>query len=247
MQSQQDPFVSFGTSHQVVIVILLVGAIALVCAGRTLRGTGQVSLSRGLSAAIVLGTGPLQLLYLTPGHFDLQHTLPLQLCDLASMVAAYALWTHRPWATSLTYFWGLTLTPQAVILPSLSHAFPDPRFFLFWTMHVLIIWAAVYLTWGVGLAPTWRTYRTSLAVTATWAVTVICFNQAADTNYGYLNAKPDGPSTLDLLGDWPTYLPYEVVIVATIWALITLPWAKTHEETTGPSEPPRPPHVQRTQ
>ena len=28
--------------------------------------------------AIVLGTGPLQLLYLTPAHIDPQHTLPLQ-------------------------------------------------------------------------------------------------------------------------------------------------------------------------
>lgn len=245
MQSHQDRFVIYGTSHQVAIVILLAGAIALLCAGRTLRDADPVILSRGLSVAIVLGTGPLQLLYLTPGHLDPHHTLPLQLCDLASMVAAYALWTHRPWATSLTYFWGLTLTPQAVILPSLSHAFPDPRFFLFWTMHVLVIWAAVYLTWGVGLRPTWRTYRTSLAATATWAITVICFNQVADTNYGYLNAKPDRPSALDLLGDWPTYLLSEVVVVATIWALITLPWAKTHEETTG-REPPSAQHVRRS-
>ena len=245
MQNPEGPFVVYGTSHQVVIGILLVGAVALACAGRTLRGSSPVALSRGLAVAIVLGTVPLQLLYLTPGRFDLRHTLPLQLCDLASVVAAYALWTHRPWATSLTYYWGLTLTPQAVILPSLSHAFPDPRFFLFWTMHGLIIWAAVHLTWGVGLSPTWRTYRTSLAATATWAVTVICFNRAADTNYGYLNAKPDGPSTLDLLGDWPTYLLSETVVVATVWAVITLPWAGWQGERTDAGRRPRGAQVRR--
>jgi hypothetical integral membrane protein (TIGR02206 family) len=224
MQSSQSQFVTYGTSHLVVIALLLLGAVVLVRAGRARAEPGRMRLSRALSVAIVAGTVPLQLLYLSPSHVDIQHTLPIQLCDVASMVAAYALWTHRPWATTLTYYWGLTLTSQAVILPSLSHAFPDPRFFLFWGMHVSIVWAAVFLTWGMGLRPTWRTYRTSFAITATWAVAVFCFNRVASTNYGYLNAKPDGPSTLDLLGGWPSYLLPEVVAVAAIWALITLPW-----------------------
>lgn len=224
MQNTQSQFTIYGASHWVVIAVLLVGAVVLVRVGRTLAGPGRVRLGRGLSVAIVAGTVPLQLFYLAPGHIDLQHTLPIQLCDVASMVAAYALWTHRPWAAALTYYWGLTLTSQAVILPSLSHPFPDPRFFLFWGMHVSIVWAAVYLAWGVGHRPSWRTYRTSFALTATWAGAVFCFNRVADTNYGYLNAKPDGPSILDLLGGWPSYLLPEFVVVAAVWALITLPW-----------------------
>jgi uncharacterized membrane protein YwaF len=59
------------------------------------------------------------------------------------------------------------------------------------------------------LRPSWRTYRTSVATTATWAVTVFCFNRVANTNFRYLNAKADGPSVLDLLGGWPSYLAAE--------------------------------------
>ena len=224
MQDSQSHFTIYGTSHWIVIAVLLVGAVVLVWAGRALAEPDRMRLGRGLAVAIVAGTVPLQLFYLAPGHVDLQHTLPIQLCDVASMVAAYALWTQRPWATTLTYYWGLTLTSQAVILPSLSHPFPDPRFFLFWGMHLSIVWAAIYLTWGVGHKPSWPTYRTSFAITATWAAAVFCFNRVANTNYGYLNAKPHGPSILDLLGGWPSYLLPEVVAVAAVWALITLPW-----------------------
>jgi hypothetical integral membrane protein (TIGR02206 family) len=221
-------FISYGPSHQVVIVLLLVGGLALVRLGRAFRGDQRgVRLAKVLSVALLLATVPLQLVAFMPGRFDLEHTLPLQLCDLASFVAAYALWTRRPWATALTYFWGLTLTTQAIITPDLSRDFPDRSFMLFWAMHLLIIWAAVYLTWGLRLAPDWRRYRATVGLTAVWAVSVFSFNHLAGTNYGYLNAKPGSASVLDLLGPWPSYVLAEIAIVAAVWALMTWPWVPT--------------------
>lgn len=140
------------------------------------------------------------------------------------MAAVYALWTHRRWAVSLTYYWGLTLTTQAVLTPDLAAEFPDPVFQLFWAMHLLVVWAAVYLTWGVGLTPDWRSYRTALLVTAGWAAAMLGFNALAGTNYGYLNAKPPSASVLDLLGPWPWYVVAEIVVVVAAWALVTWPW-----------------------
>lgn len=220
-------FEAFGPSHQVALVLLVVGVAAILLFGRRHRGTELAERGgRALALAVLVVTVPLQLLYFTPGYFSLDKTLPLQLCDLASGVAAYALWTRRPWAAALTYFWGLTLTSQAVLTPDLGADFPDPIFVLFWAMHLLVVWAAVYLVWALGLRPSWRSYRISLAVTAVWALTVFAFNVAVDTNYGYLNAKPSAASALDLLGPWPWYLLAEVVIVSAFWALITLPWAR---------------------
>jgi uncharacterized membrane protein YwaF len=43
---------------------------------------------------------------------------------------------------------GLTLTSQAIVTPDLASDFPDPIFLLFWAMHLLVVWAAVYLVWG---------------------------------------------------------------------------------------------------
>ena len=219
-------FAAYGTSHQAALALLVVGVVVILWFGRRHRGTERaLRLGRMLAVAVLAVTVPLQVLYFTPRYWDLEKTLPLQLCDLASMVAVYALWTRRPWAAALTYFWGLTLTSQAIITPDLAADFPDPIFLLFWAMHLLVIWAAVYLVWGMGLAPTWRTYLVAVAVTATWAVSVYAFNVAFGTNYGYLNAKPAAASALDLLGPWPWYVLNEILIVAAFWALITWPWA----------------------
>jgi hypothetical integral membrane protein (TIGR02206 family) len=221
-----DRFTAYGTSHQVALGVLLAGIVVIVWFGRRHRGTPLAErLGRVFAVAVLAVTLPLQVLYFTPGYWDLQKTLPLQLCDLASMVAVYALWTRRRWAAAVTYFWGLTLTSQAMLTPDLAADFPDPVFLLFWAMHLLVVWAAVYVVWGLGLAPTWRTYGVAVAVTAVWAVTVFTFNVVAGTNYGYLNGKPAATSALDLLGPWPWYVLAEIAIVAVFWALITWPWA----------------------
>jgi hypothetical integral membrane protein (TIGR02206 family) len=91
-------------------------------------------------------------------------------------------------------------------------------------MHLLVVWAAVYLTAGLRVRPSWRLYRSTVALTLLWAVSVMAFNVAFDTNYGFLNAKPSTGSILDLLGPWPWYVVTEIVMVTVVWALITLPW-----------------------
>lgn len=225
-----DRFTAYDVSHQVVLVIFVLGAVALVRLGRQHRGTGAADwFSKGFAVLLLAVTLPLQVHYLTPGQFDLLRSLPIQLCDLAWMAAIYALWSHRWWAVALTYFWGLTLTTQALLTPDLASTFPEPVFLLFWTMHLLVVWAAVYLTMGLGLAPDWRSYRTTVAVTAVWAGCVFCLNLAAGTNYGYLNAKPNAASILDLLGPWPWYILAEMALIIGFWALITWPWVRRRE------------------
>ena len=232
-------FEPYGTSHQVALALLVVGVVAIVWFGRRHRGTPLAQRwGRVLAGSVLAVTVPLQLLYFTPAYWDLEKTLPLQLCDLASGVAVYALWTRRPWAAAVTYFWGLTLTSQAIFTPDLAADFPDPIFVLFWAMHLLVVWAAVYLVWGLGLGPTWREYRVAVAITALWALTVFTFNVVVDTNYGYLNAKPNAASALDLLGPWPWYVLNEILIVAVFWALITWPWAR-RAGTAQPAQHPR--------
>src|SRR5690606_8404472 len=107
-------------------------------------------------------------LQLLPGDFDPGTSLPLQYCDLTWMVAVVALWTRARWAVTLTFFWGLTLTVQAILTPSLGQEFPDPRFFMYWGMHFLSVWAAGWLA-ATGGTPTWRGYRLAVLATAAWA------------------------------------------------------------------------------
>jgi uncharacterized membrane protein YwaF len=91
-----DRFEAYGPSHQGALVLLLVGVVAIVLFGRRHRGTELAERwGRVMAAAVLAVTVPLQVLYFTPAYWDLEKTLPLQLCDLASGVAVYALWTRR--------------------------------------------------------------------------------------------------------------------------------------------------------
>ena len=154
-------------------------------------------------------------------------SLPLQLTDLATTAGAYALWSQRHWAVALTYYWGLVLSVQALISPVLRGPdFPHYQFLAFWAIHLLVVWAAIYLTWGRGFRPTWRDYRLVVCVTLVWAAVTCAFNTIAGTNYGFLNRKPTTPSLLDLFGPWPLYVLVAAMLVAIVWALMTWPWQR---------------------
>ncbi|WP_209020576.1 TIGR02206 family membrane protein [Nocardioides sp. 1609] len=216
---------NYGTAHLVAMALFIVGLPVAVALGRRERRTGSHAVSRAAAVAIPLVHVPTQVVDVVT-RFEIGVSLPLHLSDLAWIAAAVALWTHDRRAVALTYFWGLVLTTQAILTPSLGEDFPDLRFFAYWFIHLIIPWAAVLLVWGRRLPPTWREYRFTLAVTAVWAVSAYCFNVVADTNYGYLQRKPSNGSFLDLLGPWPVYVLAEVAIVAAIWALMTWPWTR---------------------
>lgn len=222
-----DEFTTFGTSHWVMIALFFAGVPAVVLLGRAVRGTDrEVLVSRAFAVAIPCFTVPLQVIDFLPGNYSLQTTWPLQLCDLAWVAATVALWTRHRFFVALTYFWGLVLTTQALVTPDLATPFPDPKFLAFWGMHYLIVWAAIYLVWGLQRTPEWRDYATTVATTLVWLVTVFAVNSALGTNYGFVNRKPPRGSLLDYLGPWPTYVLLEILVIAAVWALMTWPWVR---------------------
>jgi hypothetical integral membrane protein (TIGR02206 family) len=222
-----ERFQSFTLEHLGLVAGFLVVCVALALVGRSHRGTDrELTFRRGFAIAIPCVLIPLQLPQLMPDDFDAGTSLPLQLCDLAWISAIVALWTRNRYATALVYFWGLTLTVQGIVTPSLAETFPETRYFMFWSMHFLTVWSAVYLTFGLRVPVTWKTYRFAVIGTAGWAVTVMIINALSGTNYGYLNRKPSSASLLDAMGPWPVYVFVEVCILIATWALMTWPWAR---------------------
>lgn len=228
-------FETFGPSHWVMLAVFVLGIWPVIALGRHIRNRpAAIAVSRAYAVLIPCFTIPLQVVDFLPGNYDLQTTLPLQLCDIAWIAAVVALWTHRPTPVALTYYWGLALTTQALITPALNNDFPDAKFLAYWGMHLLIVWAAIFLTWGLGLSPTWRDYRRTVAITLGWAVAVFCFNLAIGTNYGFLNRKPE-TSILDLLGPWPAYVFVEIALVCAVWAVMTWPWERSRARRGSPA------------
>ena len=228
-----ERFETYGPSHLTVLAIFAVGVVLVVLAGRRVRGTdAEQPLRRTFAVAIVAIALPLQILQFTPDEWDLQTSLPFQLCDLGWVFAVHALWTRNRLSATITYLWGITLTTQGIFTPDLESEFPELRFLMFWGMHLLVVWAAFLVAPGLRILPTWHTYRQTLAITLAWAVSAYVFNVIADTNYGYLNRLPKSSSLLDYLGPWPLFVVLEIAIVAVVWALLTWPWVREQHLAT---------------
>lgn len=223
-----ERFSPYGPSHWGVLVLFTVGAIALITAGRRYRDAAVADrISKLLALALLAVQVPFTTYTLLPGQFDINTSLPLQLSDLTWIAAAYALWSRRQWAFALTYYWGLTLASQALITPALDgFGFPHLHFFMFFSYHVLVVWGALYLTFGLGMRPGWRDYGVTVAATLCWGTVMLAFNSVVGSNYGFLNEKPSTGSLLNVLGAWPWYLLSELAIGLAVWALITWPWVR---------------------
>lgn len=227
--------------HLLLLAVFAVGLVGVVLLGRGLaRAVEPVespgAFDRSFAVVLVLAALSSQVYQLLPRDFDLGTSLPLALCDFAWVAAAWALWTRRRLPAAVTYYWGLTLTIQGILTPSLAQAFPDPRFFAFWALHLLVVWAAAYLSLGLGIGPGWREYRWTVAISLIWAVVAYAFDAALDVNYGYLRAKPGSGSLLDLFGPWPVYVLVALVVLLAGWALMTWPWVawRDAQRTHGP-------------
>ncbi|WP_048832663.1 TIGR02206 family membrane protein [Nocardia cyriacigeorgica] len=222
-------FSAYGLSHLVVLAVFLVGAVVVVVIGRRGRGGDAPG---GFSRAFGVVTLGIYSVVLGATMFPptVGQSVPLRLTDLATVVAGVALVTQWGWAYALTYYWCLTLSTQALVSPALeSQDFPHYEFLGFWAIHLLVVWAAIYLTWGVGMRPDWGSYRIAVGATVVWVAVTFVFNTLADTNYGFVNRKPSTPSLLDVLGPWPWYLGTVAVILLAVWALMTWPWVRGRE------------------
>ena len=225
MELAHQQFSAYGPSHWGVIAVFVVGAVLLVWLGRRQTDAQARRFGRVLGALTAVIYGAVVCYSLIPP--GLAWSVPLNLTDLATVSAACAFWWQRHWAFALVYYWGLVLSAQALISPALQGPdFPHLQYLGFWAIHLLVVWAAIYLTWGRRMRPTWRSYRFAIAVTVAWAGITFAFNSIAGTNYGFLNGKPATASLLDLMGPWPVYVLVAAAIVLAVWALMTWPWER---------------------
>jgi hypothetical integral membrane protein (TIGR02206 family) len=197
------PFRPFGSDHLAVLAFVLGGVILLVLNARGLRQAGDDRIFRySLGASLVASEVVAFLYYLREGIL----ALPLQLCDLAVFLMAWALAGRSRTVRELAFFWGLAGSSQAVLTPDLQLGFPSFSWIQFFLMHGGVVFGAVYLA-ARGLLQV-----TALSVGRIWLITNLyaaaagLVNWRFGMNLGYLAAKPAQPSLLDYFGPWPTYI-----------------------------------------
>lgn len=227
----------YGIEHVAVLAAILVACLVLVPVARrygsTPLGRGAVTACGWLLLASSLFTTALGLL---PSAWNINESLPFHMSDWLRFILSVALITRAQWAIVVSVFWGLTLNLQSILTPDVRYFTNPPLEFLqYWGFHGVAFVAAVVFVWGLGLFPTWRGYAVAYGIAFLWATIALVVNALTGANYGYLAHAPAGPSVLDLLGPWPVYVVWELVLVASVWALMT--WGFTRARRAVPVVP----------
>lgn len=221
-------FVPFGATHGLTVLAGMLVLAALLTYAR--RGPTPAHQVRALLAFLCFAAfGYSQAAWSTvAGPVDLDSSLPLQLCDLAAIIAGFALLTGNLQLAGLTYFWGLAATVQALATPAITIDFPHPAYLTFFVHHFSIVGAALYFPLIAGWRPPrpwWRGPLQAWGWSLVYAAVAGGTNALLGTNFGYLAHKPDNPSLLNAMPEWPWYILPLNLLAFTLFSLLVLPFA----------------------
>ena len=224
------PFHPFSREHLFTVLVGCVIVAVIILIGK--RGGKSQRWTTWLLAFLCLGAYPLNLaawLSLDAGK-SLDNLIPFHLCDIAAITGGLALLTRRPLLASLTYFWGLAATIQALLTPAVTVGFPSLPFLMFFVQHFAIVCTALYLPIVQGWRPKIPFWRSPLEVYG-WTLAYLAFamnvNKLLHTNFGFAARKPDNPSLIDVLGPWPIYLVWMSLIALVLFLLLALPFIRS--------------------
>jgi hypothetical integral membrane protein (TIGR02206 family) len=123
------------------------------------------------------------------GSCTLRHVasenLPLQICDIAGILAPLALWRRTRLLLGVLYFWGLGFSVQAIATPDLAHGPASVAFWMFWIPHANITGAACYALAVEGFRPGWRECAQAYAL-ALYLALILPFDLLTGFNYDYV-------------------------------------------------------------
>jgi hypothetical integral membrane protein (TIGR02206 family) len=225
--TSSNQFYRFGAEHLATLVGVALLAVILSRAargGEPGRRSPSLPIRIGL-AALLLGGLVFALVDALPLRgLDWIDILPLHLCDLAVLIAIWALLTGNRFACEILYFWALSGTLIAMIMPDVDRGFPDTRCLSFFALHGVVALSAIVMVFGVGVRPRPRAHWRVFALTNAYALLAAIVDFTADENFLYLRSKPCQPSILDVMGPWPWYIVAADALALALFWLLMLPF-----------------------
>ena len=222
---QGRPFEYFGTLHLAALGFFILLNLFLLRFRHA--SDGAKTAIRWLLALILVGNEIAwhywNYLY---GKWTVQTMLPLHLCSLLVWTGAFMLMTKNYRVYEFMYFMGIGGAIQALATPGLGiYNFPHFVFFQYFLSHGLIITSAIYMTVVEGFRPTLKSIARVFIWMNLYALAIYFLNSAIGSNYLMINFKPDTPSLLDLLPEWPVYILYMELIGIITVLLLYCPFA----------------------
>ncbi|GJQ30824.1 MAG: hypothetical protein HBSAPP03_27080 [Phycisphaerae bacterium] len=231
-------FAPFSLQHALCVAGFVLAVIVLLVAGRR-AGPHEPRARRVVVILLWLFIVVYNAYYLWPSRFDPAVSLPLQLCDLALLAAPLAL-AGVAWARPLLYFWGLLLSSQGFISPTVEVGPAHARFWLFWISHAVIVGGAVYDLVVLRYRPRFADFAWAYGAGVAYILAMFEFNRRTGFNYGFVGSStPGAPTLLDHLGPWPGRVLWMILLGGVVQFIAWILWPLAARLGRTAPTPPR--------
>lgn len=219
-------FVPFSNYHLVVLALFVVFLIVLFLSRHWLQEEGRERKMRySLAAILVLCEILLNVWNVNAGLYNMQDSLPLELCTISLYMCVLMLVLKSKSIFKMVYFTGIGGAIQALLTPVLYYNFPHVIFFEFFIAHMVIIASILYMIWVHKFRPTFKSIFSAMVFLNILVVIIYPINMLTGGNYMFLARKPATASLLDMLGPHPWYLLSLEVVAVVLFMLLYLPFA----------------------
>lgn len=203
-----EPFITFGTSHFIMLAIYLLVVFLILYFHREIRANNRIFQSIRWLLFIFLITSEATYQTWTATHGIWQDNLPFHLCGVAGLVGALALLTLNKKLISVAFFIGLIPAFAALITPDLPFDFPNFRFFKFFIHHIAISVTSIFLavTMKDNIITLKSMLHTYIYLVVYAFIVGLFINPWLNANYLYLEGPPNTNTPLSLLGNGFWYL-----------------------------------------
>jgi len=220
------PFELFGPHHLIGIAIILLINLYLIFGWKNPSPRAKLIFRYALATVLVATESLWHWWNWYVGVWSVQYTLPLHICTILVWVIAATLYTGNYKLYDFIYFLGIGAGMQAILTPDSGiYGFPHFRFFQPLVSHGAIVTGAVYLTAIEKLRPTWKSFVIVVLGTNVYMAFIFVLNLFLGSNYLFISHKPETPTLIDALPDWPWYIAFLELIGAAVCLLLYAPFA----------------------
>lgn len=224
----EQGFTAFSPPHLVALIGFIGLATGLYFSRNWWKEGKRSKYGRLLLAALLLVCEiALNIWYVQQNVFQVQDTLPLELCSISMYLCTLMLFFRSRLLFQIAYFAGIGGALQALLTPVLGYPFPHFRFLQFFIAHSAIILSVLYMVWVEKFRPTLKSIARAMLFLNIAIIPVGLVNYWTGGNYMFLARKPDSASLLDLLGPYPWYLLSMEVVALVLFFLLYLPFGIT--------------------
>ena len=228
-----EEFKIFGFEHLLTIFLIISFSILFPFLLRNLKTSSKSKIALGLAIFIILNEviKPFYYPALYPERYDFLSTLPLHLCNLASLFIAIFFISKIRFFFNLAFFWGISGVLMALTQPDYPYDFPHLHFILFNFNHALLLFSIFFAFITLKNIPDFKSYQDTIFYSIPIVLVVFSINLLINflskntvANYMYLIEFPLGENLTRFMPDPPFHVLIFIPIALLLFSITYLPF-----------------------